>query len=394
MTTKTYPTKFFNDNMQNAPQMSDDSLHGQVAGILKACLVTGFGALAPDSIVWDATEGVAKASFSGGHSYEKHSIVIVSGVSPIEYNGEHRIVKVATNEVWFELDDGITPVDATVAGELKIAPLGWTLEHSNAENDILILKPNVDGNVSLRIDNSAYSGWSGSYARHCKVAMVEDVVDINTYTTIYEHRLPATDRYSSGGWELVGNSAICFFVPRYASGNKFAPFVLGYIDSHRAGDKYHFAMTRLPSTDLNNSSNRWDQNNSSYSCYNNFLTNGDTSHNVMARKYHQLEGTTSFKKQGIGSYGSDLMKYPDPVTNGFYINVQPQVVLESDGSWRGTMPILVEPLANNFSLHRKTIDNLPEHEGKIFRFVSVSYSSRSDHSSSLMGFDISTVEVV
>ena len=391
---KTYPRKFYSHTMQGAPQVSEDSTHGQLSALLKAVLVDGFGLLAPDSIVWDATEGLAKASFSGGHAYEIDSIVLLEGVSPNDYNGEHRATKVSTTEVWFELDDGITPANSTVAGTMKIAPLGWELTHADANNEILIFKPAGDlGNVSLRIDNSAYSGWSGTYARHAKIAMVEDVVDINTYTTIYEHAWACTDLYSTGGWDLVGDNRIFYYLTKYGVGDELGGYVAGYIDTVRAGDKYHFIMNHTLSTDVNNGSMRWDQAQSGYHYYPYLLANGQTSQNRIARKYHQLEGGDTWKKRGMGSRGSDMFNYPDPATNGFYINTAPIIVQESDNTLRGYMPILVEPLANATAMYRKNLQDLPEHPNKIFRMLLSTYDARSDLPSTLCGFDISTVEV-
>lgn len=381
--------------MQGAPQVSDDNAEGQVAALLKAVLVDGFGALAPDSIAWDATESAVKMSFSGGHAYEVDSVLLVEGVTPSDYNGEHRILKVATTDIWVEYDDGVEPINATVLGSVKVAPLGWTLTHSDGNDEVLIFNHTGDlGNVSLRIDNSAYSGWSGSYARHCKVAMVENIVDINTYDKIYENAWPATDRYSTGGWDLVGDNRIFYYMTRYGTKNNFGGFVAGYIDTIRAGDRYHFIMNSLEATDSDDStSGRWDQlNSSAYNYYTNFTSNNNTTQNRIARKYHQLEGSDSWKKRGIGSYGSDVMILPNPADNGFYINAQPQMIQESDNTYRGTLPIMIEPLANNDSLYRKNLKDLPEHDGKIFRFLFSTYSNLSDYSHSLCGFDISTVE--
>lgn len=393
---KTYPVKFYSSAMQGAPQVSSDSTAGQLATLLKSVLVDGFGALAPDSIVWDASEGLAKASISAGHSYEIDSILLFEGVSPEAFNGEHRAIKVSSTEVWFELDAGVEPSDSTVSGSMKVASLGWELTHADGDNEILIFKPSSNvGNVSLRIDNSAFSGFysSTTFANHSKVAMVEDVVDINTYTTIFEHHWAASDSKSDGGWDLVGDGRIFYYLTKYGAGQEFGGFVAGYIDSVRAGDRYHFIMNHLNTTNTgDNTTNEWDQKDSANLYYTHFASNNVLTNQVIARKYHQLEVTDSWKKRGMGSRGSDVFPYPDPATNGFYINTSPIVVQESDNSFRGYMPFLVEPLANATSLYRKNLQNLPEHTGKIFRFLLSTYDKRSDLTNSLVGFDISTVE--
>ncbi|MEG3753086.1 hypothetical protein [Psychromonas arctica] len=392
---KIYPNKFFGSNMQGAPQVSEDSSPGQVSALLKAVLVDGFGSLAPDSIVFDAQTSLAKASFSSGHSYVNDSILLFEGVTPSDYNGEHRVISVTSTEVYFELDNDVSPINATVRGTVKVAPLGWSISFADANNEIIIFTAAGDlGNVSLRVDNSAYDGWSGNYARLCKISMVENITDINTYDEIYSSYWAATGRYSSKGWDLVGDNRIFYLMMQYGAKNNFGGFVAGYIDTIRAGDRYHFIMNHLKDTNAGSeTSGRWDLfNSSSYDYYTYFASNDVTTQNRLARKYHQLEGTDTWKKRGMGGYGSDVMLLPNPADNGFYINTQPQMIQETGNCYRGTLPILIEPLTNHSALYRKNLQNLPEHEGKIFRFLKATYGNRSDFSDVLIGFDVSTVE--
>lgn len=395
---KTYPVKFYANTMQGAPQVSADDAQGQLSALLKAVLVDGFGALVPDSIVWDATLGWAKATFSLGHAYHIDSIIACSGATPTDYNGEHRIMQVTTNDIWFELD--ATPVsDASGTLEIKIAPLGWTLDFCDVNNEIMIFSTVADhGNVSLRIDNSAWSGWNdgASYSKLCRVAMVENVIDLYSYDTILQKCWPATDYYASSGWDLVGDNRLFYYLTRYATGQEFGGFVAGYINTIRAGDRYHFIMNYLANTDSNSGFGcMWNSasSSSSYYCYTFLAANMTTTNQSMARKYHQLEGTTGWKKTGLGTYNSDVMPVPNPVDNGFYINTDQAMILESDGAYRGKLPLMVFPMANHMVYYRKNLQNLPEFPGKIFRMLQCTYDYRGDLSDVLVGFDISTVEV-
>ena len=390
---KTYPVKFYNESMQGAGQTGDHDA-GTMIAILKACLVDGFGALAPDAIVWDATEKCAKATFSSGHAYVKDSIIACSGSDIADYNGEHRILKIDTNNIWFELDT-VPASDATGSLEIKIAPMGWEIIHNNGTNDKLIFKTAGDlGNVFFMVDNTAFDGWKGDagYARLMKVAMVENVTDIDTYDTIYEHRWPATGYSSGHKWDMVGDNRMMFFMPEYGKGNEQGGFYAGYIDTIRAGDRYHFIMNKVGSTEANHLYNRWGQIYSSYYYYTQFARNFSTSYQTIARKYHQLEGTTGWTKSGLGTYNSDLLLAPNPVDNGFYINTDKAMILESDNAFRGFMPIQVYPLANLSAYYRKNLQDLPEHPNKIFRMLRTTYDRRSDLSGVLVGFDVSTVE--
>ncbi|WP_417698104.1 hypothetical protein [Psychromonas sp.] len=392
---KTYPTKFFGSNMQGAPQISEDSMQGQVSALLKAVLVDGFGSLVPDSIVFDTETSLAKASFSSGHAYVNDSVLLFEGITPTDYNGEHRVISVTSTEVYFELDDGISPIDATVTGVVKVAPLGWSISFADTNNEIIIFTAAGDlGNVHFRIDNSAYDGWSGNYARLCKVAMVENVTDIDTYDEIYSSSWAATGRYSSKNWNVVGDNRIFYLMMQYGAKDNYAGFFAGYLDSIRAGDRYHFAFNRLENDNSSDSTSaRWEQSTGSYNYYPMLARNDNVEQNIIARAYHQLEEPVRFKKIGYGEHGSDTLLKPNPADNGFYINTAPSMIIENNGNYRGTLPIMVQPLSNVTGYHSKTLQNLPYHEGKIFKLFLATYSAYSSYDDVLIGFDISTVEV-
>jgi len=386
---KTYPAKWFNESMQGASQTGDNDA-GTMIALLKACLVDGFGALAPETIVFDSETAWAKASFSAGHSYLKHSIISCSGSIPTEYNGEHRVMQVTTNDMWFELDSE-PATGATGSLEIKIAPLGWEITHQNTEQNIIIFKPAGNlGNVSLRVDNSPYSGWSGTYARLMKVETVENVTDVNTYELIKEHIWPASGKYSDHKWDLVGDSRIIFFMPEYGTAKNQAGFYAGYIDTIRPGDNYHFWSNSLGSTAIND---RWDRVSSSDNYYTTFLANNVDSLSFIARGYHQVEGTVDAKKMGFGVCNSDVLSLPNKADNGFYINAEPAMLLETQDTFRGTIPLMVAPLSNNFAYHRRVLQELPNFPGKMFHLLQSTYSTNASLPSSLVGFDVSTVEV-
>ncbi len=65
-------------------------------------------------------------------------MIEVGGASPAAYNGEHRVKKVSSTEVWFELDGGNPGSAASGAMSMKVAPLGWTLTHESADGMVAI----------------------------------------------------------------------------------------------------------------------------------------------------------------------------------------------------------------------------------------------------------------
>lgn len=391
-----FPVKWYSNAMQGAPSLGDTSA-GALTALLKAVLVTGFGTLTINSLVWDATEGAAKATIAGGHAYLQDSVIEVSGASPAAYNGEHRVKRVNATEVWFELDGGNPGSAASGAMSMKVAPLGWTQTHESGDGMVAIYRPtNVSesGNVSLRIDNTAFSGWSGGTYRAylAKAQLVEDVVDINTFTTIYDHRWPATKRYSDGRWDLIGDSQLFFFLPAYAATNYQALLIFGYLKSVRPGDRYHAILSTYPSTNADDSARRWDLSNASQSysyVYNNLLSFEDSNHRMMARPYHQLFGTVGWWLKGLfGRFGNGL-NIPNGSDNGFYMSTDPLMVIETNNHLRGYLPGLVVPYGNLSVWGRKNLKDMPALPGKIVRFVQAAYNeSGYGYGATLMGFDL------
>ncbi|MFM4866135.1 hypothetical protein [Aeromonas caviae] len=393
-----YPVKWYASEMQGAPSLGDTA-DGALAALLKAVLVTGFGTLSINALSFDAAKGWAVATFSGGHAYLQDSVVQVEGVSPAAYNGEHRVMQVSTTQVWFELDGG----DPGAAGSgaamtMKVAPLGWTLTHESADGKVIILRPsNVSesGNVSWRIDNSAFTGWTGTLnsSSHylAKIAMVEDVVDINTYTTIYEHRWPATQRYSNKTWDLIGDSQMMYWLPAIGNTSYSPVYCAGYIRSIRPGDRYHAVLCHHTSTNAAEGVMWSSQGGTSPNNWGTTLTSFDqSSQRAIARAYHQLFGATSWWLKGLfGRFGAGLT-VPNGPDNGFYCSTDPCMVVENGNHLRGYMPGLIVPYGDIASWHRKNFSYLPAMPGKKVRFIRGLYQANvwNVDPRSLIGFDI------
>lgn len=398
-----YPVKWFSSDMQGAPQMSSDTADGQLAALLKALLVTGFGTLTINALSFDAAKGWAVATFNGGHAYLQDSVVQVDGVSPAAYNGEHRVMQVSTTQVWFEIDGGNPGAAGSGAAmTMKVAPLGWTITHESGDGKIFIVRPtNVSesGNVSWRIDNSAFTGWTGtttgsSVQSLAKIAMVEDVVDINTYTTIYDHRWPATMRYSSKQWDLIGDGQLFYWLPVIGNVSYHTVYCCGYIRSIRPGDRYHAMLVHYWTTDPAQSPQWWNNYNQTSSGTNNWgttLTSFDqSSQRALARPYNQLFGSTSWWLKGLfGRFGNGL-SVPNAPDNGFYVSTDPCMVIESGNHLRGYMPGLIVPYGDISGWHRKNFGNLPALPGKLVRFIRGLYQADVGNKDprSLIGFDI------
>lgn len=392
----TYPVKWYASEMQGAPSLGDTT-EGALTALLKAIMVTGFGTLTINALSFDTAKGWAVATFTGGHAYLQDSVVQVDGVSPAAYNGEHRVMQITATQVWFEIDGGNPGAAGSGASmTMKVAPLGWTLTHESADGKIAIYRPtdiSASGNVSLRIDNSAYSGWFGANypAYLAKIALVEDVVDINTYTTIFDQRWPCTKRYSNGRWDFVGDSQLFFFMPAYAAGNYQFVYSFGYIKSVRPGDRYHAIANYYTTTNANDQVRGWNNASGNYTDWGNqFPYFDNSSYRAIARAYHQLFGAVSYSLKGLFTRMGNGFSVPNPADNGFYLSTDPIMVIESNGSLRGYLPGLIVPFGTVSSWNRKNFANLPALPGKIVRFVQVGFeqSNYTANQTTMIGFDL------
>ncbi len=391
---KTHPVKWYSDEMQGAPQHTKNT-EGLLIQHLKALLVTGFGSLTPDSIVWDASEGAAKATFGSGHSYLKDSVIECSGATPTDYNGEHLVTKVDTNNVWFELD--AEPAgDATGTLEIKYPSLGWSISHESGDGLIAIFVAAGNlGDVSLRVDNTPYQG---SYSKLAKVDMVTDVVDINTFEYCkenysYSYWFSSCISYDRDKhWTMVGDSRIFYWFTKAGYVDRKNMLSAGYMDSRKVGDRYHFLVeggTHSSGEYTNHALNRaYDQN---YS-------------RLIARGYTQLEGAVSYRTlvimPDIDDSASQGVITPNPVDNSFLIQESPILVAEAsdyDGSFnkfslRGELPIIREVLTNVEAYDGKVITK----DGKKYLMVMGSCQAQNSSDlrySRLTAFDITPVEV-
>ncbi len=393
-----YKVKWFASEMQGAPSLGDTA-EGALAALLKAVLVTGFGTLTINALAFDVAKGWAVATFTGGHAYLQDSVIQVDGVSPAAYNGEHRVMQVTATQVWFEIDGGNPGAPGTGAAmTMKVAPLGWTITHESGDGKIFIVRPtNVSesGNVSLRIDNSPYSGWVGASnpAYLAKVAMVEDVVDINTYTTIFEHRWPCTGRYSNKRWDVIGDSQLFYFIPAYAARNYQFIYCFGYIRSVRPGDRYHAILNHYSTTNAADQGKAWSSGPGAYygaSWGQDFAKFDSAAYRVIARPYHQLFGATNWFLKGFFTRFGNGLNTPNGPDNGFYLSTDPIMVLENGSHLRGYLPGLVCPYATVPAWDRKNFKDLPALPNKLLRFIRAVYEEQcsSGEPITMVGFDL------
>lgn len=393
----TFPVKWFSSAMQGAPILSSGSAGsphtvspGSLIALLKAVLVTGFGAQALSSAGYDSAAATITLTLPSGHAYLKDSIIAVSGANEAGFNGEFRVRSVTSTKVVLGLDNG-TPTVANATGTLaiKIPSLGWKVLFEDASAYKIIFEKASGTPVKLLVDNSAWSGWNASGGHLAKVAMVEDVVDLNTYSTVWEHRWPCSHNYATPEWQAVGDSMMLYFMPAYGVGGSAnyatrALYAFGDINSIRPGDQYHCLLMHYSELTVTNS---W--NYSSSNCYTDGLCFGNTNCKRLARSYHQLPGSVLPHWRGLNSYMGEGMSFPNMADNGFYVSTEP-VPVHDDLCYRGSLPGVVVPYASPVAYDKLHLDNLPGLPGKLIRLLLCNrqVSAVGADVRRLVGFDI------
>ena len=124
---------------------------GSQLAIIKTCLVDGRGAGAVATLVVAA--GIATANYAAGHPFAVGSVGLFAGATPVELNGEKRILSASTTAVTFAAP-GVADGAATGSITSKLAAAGW--QQLYAGTNMAALKPSVveASGCVLRMDDT------------------------------------------------------------------------------------------------------------------------------------------------------------------------------------------------------------------------------------------------
>ncbi len=175
--------KHFHSAMAAAPVSSGTP--GSRIAFLTACLVTGFGLKTADTVT--VANGVATATFSGGHSFEPDVIALVAGATPAALNGEVCIAATTAGSVTFPAP-GVPDGTATGSITLKIAPAGWELVFSATNVAVYRSLSPESTRQYLRVDDSS--------ATNVRVTGYEHMSDAVTGVGMF----PSATQIPDGGW--------------------------------------------------------------------------------------------------------------------------------------------------------------------------------------------------
>lgn len=160
--------KYLHSGMSGAPVLQGQA--GSLISMLDACLVTGFDTKTPTSLM--VASGVATLAYSGGHSAEVNSVILVEGVTGAltALNGEQKVTFKSSTEIRF----ATAAANGTAAGAItfKMAPCGWAKVFTDTNKAVYKALAITANGHFLRVDDTV--------AAETRVFGFETMSDIDT----------------------------------------------------------------------------------------------------------------------------------------------------------------------------------------------------------------------
>ncbi|WGT65000.1 hypothetical protein [Variovorax paradoxus] len=140
--------KNFNSTMTGAPVLNGTA--GSLVALLDAVLVNGFDLKSANSLT--VAGGVATLGFTGSHSAQMDSVIVVAGSSIAALNGEQKVTAIGAGVVKFATAaaDGVASGTITI----KIAPAGWEKVFSKANVGVYRSLDPASTKMLLRVDDT------------------------------------------------------------------------------------------------------------------------------------------------------------------------------------------------------------------------------------------------
>lgn len=238
-------TIWFDYSEAGAPTLNNAA--GTLLGVLRACLINGFGNKSVTSITVSA--GVATAACTAhGFTNKTGKLVLVEGSPETGLNGRKQILSVTTDSFTFAAP---TVFDGTYSGAVTVkrAPLGWTEAYTGTNKAIFARSVPEATAAMLRVLDTAAAPASTTAAR---VVAVETATDVDTFTgqTPTEAQLAGGQYWQKGNntatakrWHLVGTDRGFFlFVEGVLAQATFVPHWFGDMTSLRGVDVFCAAI--------------------------------------------------------------------------------------------------------------------------------------------------------
>lgn len=200
-----FPVYYFNESLRGAPQVSGTA--GALIAVLDACLITGFGSVAVTGIT--VADGVATCTVNSGDTFAAHHIIEISGATPSELNGRHRVLPGATlTKFEFETDAASGAASGTITAKYAAAE-GWEKVFSGSNK--AVYRATTGNRFYYRINDD----FTQKYV--AEVRGYELMYDVDTGDAPFPVTRTSTIEKSNGSnatpkyWDLFAdNRLVCF----------------------------------------------------------------------------------------------------------------------------------------------------------------------------------------
>lgn len=212
---------------------------GQLVTMLDAVLVNGFGG---GTCTLSQASGTATLTLAA-HGFVDQQVVEISGATPSDYNGLHRVTYVSSSVVTFTIDSGVaSPATGTIT--CKTASLGWTILYTGTNKRVYQMGTGSLGFV-LRVDDT---GTPNAYA--ALVKMAESATDIdtlvdpfptaaqinNTSAYYYIHKSNGNNS-TTRAWWIQGDEK-SFILASISDGTNWMAYYFGELEKLYGSDAY------------------------------------------------------------------------------------------------------------------------------------------------------------
>ncbi len=144
--------KFFLSTQPVTPPNTSTAA-GSIPAILRACLVTGVGAVNVQTLTVNA--GVATAVFATAHGYLDWQVVEITGATPAQLNGEHRLTVVDQHTISYPVAGDVPDGAATGAITARLAPAGWAELFSDSQTAVFSPTAEWAPDFVLRVNHAS-----------------------------------------------------------------------------------------------------------------------------------------------------------------------------------------------------------------------------------------------
>lgn len=387
----TVPVKLFHPGQAGAPVLSGTV--GSLIALLDACLVNGYNLLALDAI--SVAAGVATATRAGGITFAVDDVVLISGCSNADLNGEWRVTE-STGTTFKFACPTVANGSPVTAGSAKIAALGWTKLYSGTNKAVYARTEGGAPAAVLRVDDAN--------AKFARVRGYESMTDADTGVGPFPTDIQVADGnywHKSGNadavaraWLLLGDGLRFVFCPSWRNAAPYSDaahgghstYVFGALNSWKAADAYPDLISGTYSASANYPA---DYHSGLFHAYESGVQG-----NYLTRSFSQVGGAVGAHQNEVFSVafsGADTSSnpaFPNPVNNG--LELVPVYMREVQGTVNGQDPIrgtwpgaYFIPQEKPYS-HMSKIDSHPSFPGKKLLIVATAYSSTTGR----MAFDI------